>query len=68
VTSDTAVDLAEAVVELLDDPEQRRAMGQVGRARIEGELGWPAQAESYVAAYQRVCARTDVARPREVTA
>jgi glycosyltransferase involved in cell wall biosynthesis len=68
VTTDKAADLAEAVIELLDDPERRQLMGRVGRARIEDELGWPAQAEPYVAVYQRVCTRTDATRPMEVTA
>ena len=69
MTSDEAAGLAEAVVELLDDPDRRRAMDVVGRARIEDELGWPAQAERATSPlYERVCTRTDVARPREVTA
>jgi glycosyltransferase involved in cell wall biosynthesis len=43
-----------AIVELLDDPELRAAMGHEGRARIENGLGWPVQAARYVAAYDRL--------------
>lgn len=68
VASGDAADLAEAVAELLDDPDRRQVMGREGRARIEDELGWPAQAEHYVALYERLCDRSAVARPEEVTA
>lgn len=68
VTSGEAADLAEAILDLLADPDARLAMGRAGRARIEAELGWPAQAEHYVALYERLCERTAVARPKEVTA
>ena len=59
---------ARAVAALLDDPDRRAQMGQEGRARIEAELGWPAQAERYVALYRRVCNRTESERLMEVTA
>ena len=40
---------ARAVVGLLDDEPRRRAMGDIGRARIEGAYGWPYQEAAYVA-------------------
>lgn len=59
-TGDEAADrraYADAILELLDDPERRAAMGRAGRARIEDGLGWPAQAARYVAAYDRLTGR-----------
>ena len=32
-----------SIVRLLDDPPLRRAMGEIGRARIDGASGWPYQ-------------------------
>jgi glycosyltransferase involved in cell wall biosynthesis len=46
-----------AILELLDDPDRRAAMGREGRARIENGLGWPAQAARYVGAYDRLLGR-----------
>ena len=42
---------ARAIVELLDDPVTRKAMGRTGRERIEDELGWPHQRTGYVGVY-----------------
>lgn len=52
---------ARAIVELLDDPDRRTAMGRIGRQRIEAELGWPYQREAYVGVYDVLTARTRVA-------
>jgi glycosyltransferase involved in cell wall biosynthesis len=50
-------DFAHAVVDLLDDPVRAQAMGRHGRRRIVTRLGWPAQAASYVEAYDRLLGR-----------
>lgn len=46
-----AVDLAEKIVALLDDPERRAAMGRFGRQRVETQLAWPYEAPKLLAAY-----------------
>jgi glycosyltransferase involved in cell wall biosynthesis len=46
--------LAVAFAELLDDPERRRTMGDLGRQRIERDLSWHRQAEAYVDVYDRL--------------
>lgn len=46
-----AVDMAEKILALLDDPEQREAMGQFGRRRVETELAWGYEAPKLLAAY-----------------
>lgn len=40
-----------AIARLMDDPERRRAMGQVGRLRVLNELSWDVTSRSLVAAY-----------------
>ncbi len=46
------VGFANAIEDLLDDPESRAALGAEGRRRIEESLGWPHQAEQYRGVYQ----------------
>lgn len=46
--------LAETTADLLDDPEARTVMGQLGRARIVEHLGWHHQSERYVEVYRRL--------------
>lgn len=47
-------DLARKLVELLDDPERRRAMGAYGRRRVETELAWKYEAPKLLLAYDRL--------------
>ncbi|MDQ3932903.1 MAG: glycosyltransferase family 4 protein [Actinomycetota bacterium] len=49
-------DFALAIDLLLDDPDRRREMGELARARIEGQLSWEHQAPAYVGLYQRLLA------------
>lgn len=61
---------AKAICALLDDPARRRAMGEVGAARIRDRLGWSHQAATYVGVYDRLVGRapsaaTGVAGHRE---
>lgn len=46
-----ARDLADKIVELLDDPARRTAMGEFGRRRIETALEWRHEAPKLLAAY-----------------
>lgn len=57
---------ARAILELLDDPPRRRAMGEIGRARIEGAFGWPYQRTAYVQVYDQLVGRVPVSQPRVV--
>lgn len=45
------VDMAEKIVELLDDPEKRSKMSQFGRERVENELEWRYETPKLLAAY-----------------
>jgi glycosyltransferase involved in cell wall biosynthesis len=51
---------AQAIVDLLDDPERRDEMGRIGRQRITEELGWPYQREAYVGVYDSLVDRARV--------
>lgn len=42
---------AEAIAELLNDPQRRADMGRAGRSRIEGAMNWEHQARTYVGVY-----------------
>ena len=45
------LDLAAKIVELLDDPQRRQAMGSLGRRRVLDELEWRHEAPKLLAAY-----------------
>jgi glycosyltransferase involved in cell wall biosynthesis len=45
------VSLANKIVDLIDDPEKRKTMGEFGRRRIEQELEWKYEAPKLLAAY-----------------
>lgn len=47
-------DMADKILALLDDPDQRARMGAFGRERVERELSWATQIEPLLAAYERV--------------
>jgi len=46
-----ARDYAQAILDLIDDAEERARMSKVGRARVEEELAWPYQQRSYLGVY-----------------
>jgi len=47
-------DMAAKIVALIDDPAQRQAMGQYGRARVLDALSWEHEAPKLLAAYDAV--------------
>lgn len=49
-------DLARKIVELLDDPEKRKRMGEFGRNRVLNELEWKYEEPKLLAAYDRLFA------------
>jgi glycosyltransferase involved in cell wall biosynthesis len=56
-----AFDFAEKILELAEDPQRRRTMGEYGRMRVESELEWRYEAPKLVAAYAALWRR-----PREI--
>ena len=46
------IDFAEAIVELLNDEEKRKRMGDIGRKRINEKLNWDAQKINLKKAYE----------------
>ena len=61
-----AFDLAAKLVELLDDPARRAAMGAFGRRRVENELEWRYEAPKLLAAYDALW-RPQAQRARHAT-
>ena len=45
-------DLAQKIIELVDDPERRQRMADFGRHRVETELQWSHEAPKLLAAYR----------------
>ena len=52
----TPAALAEAVSSILDSPDLRTRMGQIGQARVSGELSWEMSERQLLAAYERAIA------------
>ena len=50
---------AQAISDLLDRPEQRAAMGRIGRRRVESVLSWHIQVPGYVAVFDRLVRRPE---------
>ncbi len=48
------VDMAEKIVQLLDDPEKRKEMGEFGRNRVVNELEWRYEAPKLLQAYEEL--------------
>ena len=51
------LEFARLVAELLDDPERRRRMGELGLARVSGPLSWAHSRAALVEAYEAAMAR-----------
>jgi glycosyltransferase involved in cell wall biosynthesis len=52
-----ARDLGLKILELLDSPEKRKAMGAFGRKRVQDELEWRHEAPKLLAAYEALWAK-----------
>ena len=52
--SDTVAQ-ADIVEELLDDPEKREQMGEIGRTRVINEYSWEAESETLLKMYGSLC-------------
>jgi glycosyltransferase involved in cell wall biosynthesis len=51
-------DLAGCIERLLDDPEQRRRMGEYNRRRFLESMAWEYSAGQLIEAYARLCPET----------
>ena len=56
-------DLAAKIIELVDDPERRAAMGAFGRARVENELEWRYEVPKLLRAYETLWKQADEVIP-----
>ncbi len=63
-TKNDARDMAERILELLDDPGRRARMGAYGRARVENELEWRYEVPKLLAAYESLSLDERGARAR----
>ncbi len=50
-------DLADKIVQLIDDPALREAMGAYGKRRVHADLGWEHQVAPLLAAYELALAK-----------
>ncbi|MFD8531933.1 glycosyltransferase family 4 protein [Streptosporangium canum] len=48
-------EFAKLIARLLDDPQERRRMGETGKARVTGPLSWERSRTALLAAYEAAC-------------
>jgi glycosyltransferase involved in cell wall biosynthesis len=62
-----AAGFASKIVWLLENPDERKRMGEFGRRRIEDELAWDYSVDNLLAAYRRVFSQGDaITAPQEI--
>src|SRR5208283_397274 len=62
-----AADFASKIVWLLENPDERKRMGEFGRRRVEDELAWDYSVGNLLAAYRRVFSqRKAMTAPQEI--
>lgn len=61
-------DFAAKVLWLLDHPDERRAMGQLGMRRVQDELSWEHSAEHLLSAYRSAFGKSRRFRPSDEAA
>ena len=61
-------EFAKRIAQLLDDPDERRRMGEIGVARVSGPLSWDHSRAALLAAYEAAlnCGRGQTSRPPSV--
>jgi glycosyltransferase involved in cell wall biosynthesis len=59
VMENSAEQLGDAILDVLDDPAEQRRMGETGHRRLTSELGWDKSVEQLLAAYQRAWKRSE---------
>jgi glycosyltransferase involved in cell wall biosynthesis len=47
-----------SIIRLMDHPGERKAMGEIGRRRVETDLNWSVEVPSLLAAYDRALGKT----------
>lgn len=57
-TRNQVADFAAKIIWLIDNPDERRKMGEFGRRRVEAELAWEYSVQNLLAAYQRAFDKT----------
>jgi hypothetical protein len=57
-TQNRVADFAGKIIWLLDNPNERKRMGEAGRRRVEDELAWEYSIQHLLAAYQRAFSKT----------
>ena len=64
-SDDQVNDFANKILWLLEHPEERQRMGEMGRRRVEQQLAWKYSVEGLLAAYERVFSNSagEVAKP-----
>jgi glycosyltransferase involved in cell wall biosynthesis len=65
---DRVTDFAGKILWLLDHPEERQRMGELGRRRVENELAWDYSVGSLLAAYEKACGELQDKRALKVNA
>jgi len=60
-----AIDMAEKILQLLDDPAARQRMGSYGRARVESELAWSHEVPKLLSAYEALFGKRSIASTGE---